>query len=57
MFDLYNLKHGSRLLQHCIDSNQEKEPEILEALLVEWEKYFTETGMYDPGAEARKSKW
>ncbi|CAN8100335.1 unnamed protein product [Discula destructiva] len=33
------------------------EPKILEELLVEWEKYFAETGMYDPGVEARKSKW
>lgn len=32
-------------------------PKILEELLVEWEKYFAETGMYDPGAEARVSKW
>lgn len=34
-----------------------KEPKILEELLVEWEKYFAETGMYDPGAEASRSKW
>ena len=35
----------------------EQEPKILEGLLVEWEKYFAETGMYDPGVEARRSKW
>lgn len=34
-----------------------KEPQILQELLVEWEKYFAETGMYDPGAEASRSKW
>lgn len=33
------------------------EPVMLEELLVEWEKYFAETGMYDPGVEARRSKW
>lgn len=32
-------------------------PEILQGLLVEWERYFAETGMYDPGAEASRSKW
>lgn len=35
----------------------EDEPKVLEDLLVEWEKYFSETGMYDPGVEARRSKW
>lgn len=34
-----------------------EDPGILAELLVEWEKYFAETGMYDPGAEARRSKW
>lgn len=33
------------------------EPGVLEELLVEWERYFAETGMYDPGVEARRSKW
>lgn len=35
----------------------EQEPKVLEDLLVEWERYFTETGMYDPSTEAAKSKW
>lgn len=34
-----------------------EEPKILQELLVEWERYFAETGMYDPGAEASRSKW
>ncbi|KUI73438.1 Arylsulfatase [Cytospora mali] len=34
-----------------------EEPGVLEELLVEWERYFAETGMYDPGVEARRSKW
>lgn len=34
-----------------------QEPKILEDLLVEWERYFAETGMYDPGVEARRSNW
>lgn len=33
-----------------------EEPNTLEELLVEWEKYFAETAMYDPGAEARVAK-
>lgn len=35
----------------------EAEPKILEELLVEWEKYFAETGMYDPSVEVRTSNW
>ncbi|ROV94221.1 hypothetical protein VSDG_05686 [Cytospora chrysosperma] len=34
-----------------------EEPKVLQELLVEWERYFAETGMYDPGVEARRSKW
>lgn len=34
-----------------------REPGVLGELLVEWERYFAETGMYDPGAEASRSKW
>ncbi|KUI57664.1 Arylsulfatase [Cytospora mali] len=34
-----------------------EEPGVLEELLVEWERYFAETGMYDPGVEARRSNW
>ncbi|KAJ1330902.1 arylsulfatase A [Microdochium nivale] len=29
-----------------------REPEVLSQLLMEWEKYYSETGMYDPGVEA-----
>lgn len=40
-----------------IHDRAKEEPKILEELLVEWEKYFAETGMYDPGVEARRSNW
>lgn len=52
-WELYDL---SKDLGEVHDLAQ-KEPKILEGLLVEWEKYFAETGMYDPGAEASRSKW
>ncbi|KXJ96180.1 putative arylsulfatase [Microdochium bolleyi] len=31
-----------------------QEPEVLSQLLMEWEKYYSETGMYDPGVEANR---
>lgn len=40
-----------------INNLAKEEPKILEELLVEWERYFAETGMYDPGVEARRSNW
>lgn len=52
-WELYDL---SKDLGEVHDLAKE-EPKILEELLVEWEKYFAETGMYDPGVEARRSKW
>lgn len=52
-WELYDL---SKDLGEVHDLARE-EPKILEDLLVEWERYFAETGMYDPGVEARRSKW
>lgn len=34
-----------------------EEPGVLEELLIEWQRYFSETGMYDPAIEAKASKW
>ncbi|KAH7034624.1 putative arylsulfatase [Microdochium trichocladiopsis] len=31
-----------------------QEPEVLSQLLMEWEKYYSETGLYDPGVEANR---
>lgn len=49
-WELYNLSEDQGELHNLA----EKEPKILAELLEEWEKYFAETGMYDPGVEARR---
>lgn len=35
-------------------SMSKQEPEVLSQLLMEWEKYYSETGLYDPGVEANR---
>lgn len=52
-WELYDLSKD----QGEVHNLAKEEPKILEELLVEWERYFAETGMYDPGVEARRSKW
>lgn len=52
-WELYDLSKDQGELHNLA----KEEPEILNELLEEWEKYFAETGMYDPGAEAPKGSW
>ncbi|KAJ9149357.1 Arylsulfatase [Pleurostoma richardsiae] len=49
-WELYDLARDHGEL-HNLASEQ---PKVLTDLLIEWEKYYTETGMYDPGVEAAK---
>lgn len=52
-WELYDLERD----QGEVRDLAEVEPTVLAELLVEWERYFAETGMYDPAAEAKASKW